>query len=106
MFKDYRKNHPEMQEGEVLITNSDDEGYGCVGWKSKRKGKVTYDTSNKPLGHRWPDSFPVFAQRDELEEHGVDPDKIWKRRMPSFVSVVAIAVIVVIVLVAISTFVR
>lgn len=65
-----QQNHPEIRLGEVFITNASPTS--CfVGWKSVRIGEVAYGSDGLPLGNRWPFSFPVFAQRRELEEAGV-----------------------------------
>lgn len=71
---DFNKTHPELRNGEVFITNAseEDDGWDSIGWKTKRKGEFSYDIHGKPLGYRWPDSFPVFALRKELEEAGID----------------------------------
>ena len=64
--------HPELLTGEVFITNANANEYDHVGWETKRPGIVSYDIYGKPLGERWPGSFPVFAQSRELEEAGID----------------------------------
>jgi hypothetical protein len=64
--------HPEMLPGEVWLTNSDEEGFHEIGWNSKRRGKVAYDTHGIPiLSPRWDDAFPIFAQTSELAQKGV-----------------------------------
>jgi hypothetical protein len=62
--------HPELREGEVWITNADEEGYSSVGWKTKRKGQVAYGRDGKPV-MTYESFFPVFAQRKELEDAGI-----------------------------------
>ena len=78
--------HPELREGEVFITNATDKrmhnplapgdrrsSWESVGWKTKRRGKVAYDTDGKAITEdRWSGMFPVFAQRSELEEAGIE----------------------------------
>lgn len=66
-----QQKHPEIMPGEVWITNSDDESFWEIGWGSKRRGFVALNNMGKPIGSRWPGSFPVFAQRSELEKAGV-----------------------------------
>jgi len=60
--------HPEQGADELFITNADKDTFGQVSWKTKRAGEVAYDTSGKPLGRRWPGSFPVFAKREEIAQ--------------------------------------
>ena len=92
MKKDFNKNHPEREDDEVFITNADDEldlldfedkksGYGHVGWKTKRKGTVAYDTKGLPLGNRWPGAFPVFVKQAEIKE-AEDGEEMLKQLIP------------------------
>lgn len=81
--KDF-KNHPEMREDEVFIANifcndigqysNLDRGiaWNSIGWRTKRMGSVAYD----PRGDIIPGSRPVFVQRAELQEAGIDPDNL------------------------------
>jgi hypothetical protein len=64
--------HPELLEGEVFFTNTDQAlaNFELSKWKSARKGTVAYNIE----GNIVPDSVPVFIQRSELEEAGIDPD--------------------------------
>jgi hypothetical protein len=68
----FNKNHPECRAGEVFLTNTDDKDWDDIGWKSKRRGQVAYDRSGLPVLTSG-SFFPVFVQRDELEEAGIDP---------------------------------
>lgn len=87
----FNKNHPERQKDEVWVTNADDgndfddigepSSYSQVGWKTKRKGNVAYDIDGKPLGMRWPGSFPVFAKQEEIKKV-TDGEDILKRMLP------------------------
>ena len=54
--------HPEMKEGEMFLTNSRDEGYSHIGWKTKRKGKVAFTIHGYPVKTGL---FPVFVQKEE-----------------------------------------
>ena len=62
--KDWK--HPELQEEEVFL------GYGgltcfrILGWKTKRRGIVAYDTQGNPLQKK--DFFPIFVHRSEMKE--------------------------------------
>ena len=71
-----RFNHPEMLESEIFIGNYIPEDFEGIGLKTKRKGETAYNEDDQPfdLGK----AFPVFVQRSELEENGVDPDKFWE----------------------------
>ena len=61
--------HPEIQEGEVFLTNADLDNFKEIGWKTKRLGKVTFNIYGKRF--RSESFFPVFVQRKELEEVGI-----------------------------------
>ncbi|USN95096.1 MAG: hypothetical protein H6791_01570 [Candidatus Nomurabacteria bacterium] len=87
--KNFNKNHPERLDDEVFITNATDKfdfeehrsSYDAVGWKTKRRGDVSYDIDGKPLGQRWPGSFPVFAKIAEIEK-SENGKEILKRLLP------------------------
>ena len=79
----FNKRHPELREGEVFISNISDSlpsayvndnrsDWRFIGWKTKRMGQVAYDIYGKPIS----DMRPVFAQRAELKEAGVNPDRL------------------------------
>ncbi|MDO8560786.1 MAG: hypothetical protein Q7R91_01055 [bacterium] len=82
---DVWKNHPELQDGEVFLTNASDDDWDrisddphssweSIGWKTKRMGNVAYDIiEGKPV----PGMFPVFVQKRELMEAGIDTDTLW-----------------------------
>lgn len=70
--QNFNVNHPELRRGEVFVTNTDADHYRFVGWETKRAGEVSYDIYGEPLDERWPNSFPVFAQRSEVEAAGLD----------------------------------
>ncbi len=87
-----RDSHPERQEDEVFVTNTDDEpafglplgmngisGWDRIGWKTKRKGSIAYDIHGEPLGGRWPSGYPVFAKKSEIEK--VDKESL-KKMLP------------------------
>ena len=70
----YKKNnHPEKKNGEVLLGSSDERTFKYIAWSSKRRGKVAYDIRDKPRKSKY---FPVFVQRRELVEHGINPDNL------------------------------
>lgn len=54
--------HPELLDGEILLTNASDVDYGRIGWTSKRRGFVAYDV----YGRQAPSLRPVFVQFHEL----------------------------------------
>ena len=80
----FNRNHPELRDGEVFITNAFHDSNGrfpddprrdweAVGWKSKRAGAVAYTTSGKRIRGM----FPIFAKRSELLKAGINPDDLW-----------------------------
>lgn len=58
--------HPELQLGEVWLTNADDEGWECIGYQYKRHGNTAYGRWHKPVEHL----FPVFVRKDEYVARG------------------------------------
>ena len=79
-MRDMWKNHPEMGEHEILLTNTIDVDNTCwVTWKTKRFGNVAYDVNgNVAEGLR-----PVFVERQEIEAAGINPDMIGLSSMHS-----------------------
>lgn len=75
--------HPEQQEDEVFFINIDSGGFRewwqfrKVEWKTKRLGRVAYDTTGKRIS----DMKPVFVLRSELKKAGIDPD--WREKSSS-----------------------
>lgn len=86
------KNHPELRDGEVFLTNVskptttesldyrfrdllDDDDYFSIGWKTKRMGNTAYDIYGDPITHM----APVFVQREEMQRGGIDPNQIWSQ---------------------------
>lgn len=77
------KDHPELREGEVFLTNiesplrsREERTIGTarfheIIYQTKRLGEVAYTTSGQVLKG----NSPVFVQRQELLEAGIDPDK-------------------------------
>ncbi len=75
-----RQNHPEKLHDEVFLGNSSDIPFGVgdrsissfdsIGWKTKRKGNVAIGKNGEPLDNRWPNVFPVFVKRTEVEKAG------------------------------------
>ena len=63
-----QQKHPEIQPGEVWITNTDSEGMRFIGRRTKRRGSVALDSRGRPIEQRaWAGCFPVFVQKSELD---------------------------------------
>jgi hypothetical protein len=62
--RNYNETHPELEEGEMLLTNCVFETYALLKWTTKRWGAVAYTSRGVPL-HKY---RPVFVQRKEYEE--------------------------------------
>jgi hypothetical protein len=65
--RDFNSTHPEMEKGEMLLTNiakNDPYEYKRIGWSTKRKGQKAYDIGGAVV----PFLEPVFVQRKEYEE--------------------------------------
>ncbi len=57
--------HPELRDGEKLLTNATYEESLEIPFKSKRLGTHAYDESGERIGS--PQIRPVFVQKEELE---------------------------------------
>ncbi len=57
------RSHPELQLGEVWLTNDDDEGWEYIGYQYKRRGNTAYDCWHK----RVDSLFPIFVHKVEYE---------------------------------------
>lgn len=70
----FNKNHPELQPGEVWLTNirTNRRNSNIIGWKTQRVGKAAFDKYGNPLD----DLFPVFVRREELIKVGLNPDAL------------------------------
>lgn len=80
----FNENHPELNEGEVFLTNSDERpaipkdgrpadstNYSIIPFSTKRKGKTSYDIRGVPVDNdSWPESFPVFVSKAEINSIG------------------------------------
>ena len=74
---DVNNKHPELREGELLLTNCvrDENEWvyhreGEIGCKYQRKGDVAYNIYGKVI----PDSFSVFILKKEFEDAGLVPE--------------------------------
>ncbi len=64
--KDFNEQHPERKDDEIFLTNASLKDFNSLDlYETKRTGTVAYDIDGKPLGDRWPGSFPVFVKKDE-----------------------------------------
>lgn len=62
--RDYNETHPELEEGEMFLTNCTWDEYIRIGWQTKRKGRKAYSRQGKGLFGL----SPVFVHRKEYEE--------------------------------------
>lgn len=77
--RSFNREHPELKEGEVFLTNINAHDFHCVGWKTKRGGKVAYDVHGEVVATDG-SFFPVFAQKAELETNGIDTESLNQNR--------------------------
>lgn len=67
-----QQSHPEILAGEVWVSNSDDELFNEMRWKSRRAGVIAYNSYGKQLTQQeCPGMFPVFALKSELSAAGI-----------------------------------
>lgn len=61
--------HPELKEGEILLTNEHFESnyYSPIGYKTKRYGKVAYNIDGEIIISR--EYYPVFVKKSEYDDH-------------------------------------
>jgi len=71
-LKNFNYNHPETREGETFLTNIDEKGFFEIGWQTKRRGVIAYTKDGRILQ----ENFPVFVQKSEMEEKGINPAKV------------------------------
>ena len=67
----YSNGHPEKKDGEVLVGNFPKNQADHISWKTKRIGKIAYDSDDN-LIKGTPKHLPVFCQRSEMEKAGID----------------------------------
>jgi hypothetical protein len=65
--KNFNRNHPELREGEVWLTNIWTDDQVRIGHATKRVGVTAYDI----YGQAVQGMLPVFVQKTELEEKGI-----------------------------------
>lgn len=61
------KEHPELLEGEMFLTNITIDQYYTIGFKTKRHGNTAYSKTGYVVGRL----VPVFVQKKEYDEHMV-----------------------------------
>ena len=66
-----KQNHPEIQHGEMWLTNMVKEEYHKISYKTKRMGNVAYAVS----GYVIKGTFPVFVKKSEYDKHMRDTEK-------------------------------
>lgn len=59
--------HPELQDGEVFLTNTYIDDFDRIQWKTKRMGEQAYDKNGKPVPG-YSGIYPVFVQKSEYEK--------------------------------------
>jgi hypothetical protein len=62
--------HPEANEGEIFLINSNEKVFNEMPWNTKRQGAVALDGNG--LMTESIDWFPVFISRMELRNSGKD----------------------------------
>ena len=61
----YNTTHPELQEGEMFLSNMNENGFRSTRWNTKRRGEVAFDVHRNVIKHS--DLFPVFVQKEEYD---------------------------------------
>jgi hypothetical protein len=67
VYSNYKFIHPEQKKDEVCIGNTNDDLYKRIGWKTKRKGKISYWIDNTKIDDT-PNIFPVFVKKEEFDD--------------------------------------
>ncbi len=60
-FENEEWKHPEGKQGEVFIGNYNLSNFSLIKWKTKRLGKVPYNTQGNVM--KAVDFFPVFVEK-------------------------------------------
>lgn len=60
-LKTFNKNHPELLEGEMFVSNTSNREMTGVHWKTKRLGNTAYNIH----GEKVSGLFPVFRDKNE-----------------------------------------
>lgn len=66
------REHPEMLLGEMYLTNTCDDEYHKISYKTKRMGRIVY----APSGYIIQGLFPVFVDKGEYDGHMMDLHKM------------------------------
>jgi len=61
----FNDNHPEIQEGEVFLSNTSIVDFDRIGWKTKRMGFYGYTREGDRISSN-EKIYPVFVQKSEL----------------------------------------
>lgn len=64
----FNDKHPELEDGEMFLTNECTGTYPKIGWKSKRKGITAYTINGKVIGII-NGMFPIFIQKKEFDDY-------------------------------------
>lgn len=74
-MSDLTKKHPEQMDDEIFLCNASHEkgeyegdsrsSYQCIGWKTKRAGRIAYDVHGKVINDVM---FPVFVKIKEIKD--------------------------------------
>ncbi len=63
------KQHPEQQEGEIYMGNSDPSGFAASFWRTKRQGVAALDVNISPINYAYEHRLrPWFIKADEVRE--------------------------------------
>lgn len=63
----FNDKHPELEDGEMFLTNERMETCDWIHFKSKRMGITAYTTNGKVV-EKTNKMFPVFIQKKEFED--------------------------------------
>lgn len=61
---DFNDTHPEIQEGEFFLTNTEVDVFHTISWETKRKGDVAYTIRGEVISG----VVPVFVQKKEFND--------------------------------------
>lgn len=63
----FNNTHPELQKGEVFLTNAREWEWDSIPFQSKRRGETAYQTDGTLVSSD-EEAFPVFVAQDEYAE--------------------------------------
>ena len=68
------KNHPELQDGEILLVNASDDDWNEIKnvYPSARKGSIAYTRTGEQLADSFRNYYPIFVSSKDIPSEGIE----------------------------------